>query len=86
MATFNATYARNNLYKLINDVNTESAPITIVNNRGKNAVLVSEDYWRGIQETLYLYSVPGLVESILESKNEGPEKGIVYNEDEFWEL
>lgn len=66
MTAISATKARNSLYQLITDVNTNSTPITITNNRGKNAVLLSEEDWNVIQETLYLMSIPGMTESILE--------------------
>jgi len=85
MTTINATHARNNLYKLINDVNEDSTPVTIVNSRGKNAVLISEEDWNSINETLYLYSIPGMVESIMESKKEDKSKMTVYDKDTFWD-
>ena len=44
--------------------------LTITNNRGKNAVLVGEEDWKAIQETLYLNSIPGMSQSILASKEE----------------
>lgn len=66
MNAINATKARENLYKLIAEVNESSTAITITNNRGKNAVLLAEDDWNAMQETLYLMSVPGLAESIIE--------------------
>lgn len=68
MKAINATQARQNLYQLISEVNADSAPITITNSRGKNAVLISEDDWNALQETVYLYSIPGMVESILEEE------------------
>ena len=52
MTAINATTARKNLYQLIADVNDSRTPITITNVRGKNAVLISEDDWRAIEETL----------------------------------
>lgn len=61
--TITATKARSNLYKLIDDAASSHEPIEITGKRG-NAVLVSEDDWRSIQETLYLLSVPGMRESI----------------------
>ena len=70
MNAISATKARENLYQLISDVNTSSSAITITNNRGKNAVILSEDDWNAVQETLYLMSVPGLTESIIEGGNE----------------
>ena len=66
MTAISATKARENLYQLISDVNTSNSAITITNNRGKNAVILSEDDWNAVQETLYLMSVPGLTESIME--------------------
>lgn len=66
MTAISATKARENLYQLISDVNTSNSAITITNNRGKNAVILSEDDWNAVQETLYLMSVPGLAESIME--------------------
>ncbi len=66
MAAIDVKKAKENLYKLIDEVNESSTPIIITNSRGKNAVLVSENDWNAIQETLYLMSIPGLVESIIE--------------------
>ena len=66
MTAISATKARENLYQLISDVNSSNSAITITNTRGKNAVLISEDDWNAVQETLYLMSVPGLTESIVE--------------------
>lgn len=69
MTSINATRARENLYQLILDVNTNSEPVTITNNKGKNAVLLSEDDWKAIQETIYLNSIPGMAESIITGGN-----------------
>ena len=65
MNAISATKARENLYQLISDVNTDNNAVIITNNRGKNAVIISEDNWNAVQETLYIMSVPGLAESIL---------------------
>ncbi|MDO5698290.1 MAG: type II toxin-antitoxin system Phd/YefM family antitoxin [Dermatophilus congolensis] len=74
MTAVSATSARANLYRLIDQVNEESEPLTITGQRG-NAVLVGEDDWRAIQETLFLDAVPGLVESIRVARSEGVEAG-----------
>ena len=66
MTAISATKARENIYQIISDVNTNCEPITITNNKGKNAVLIGEADWRAIEESLYLMSVPGMAESILE--------------------
>ena len=65
MTTMSATEARKQLYKLLDDVAQSHEPVQITGKRG-NAVLVSEDDWRAVQETLFLVSVPGMRESILE--------------------
>ena len=69
MTAISATKARENIYKLIQEVNVHAAPVTITNNKGKNAVLIGEDDWKAIEETLYLASIPGLSESIIEGGN-----------------
>ena len=70
MASISITKARANLYQTVSEVNESSQPITITNNRGKNAVLIGEEDWKAIQETLYLNSIPGMSQSILASKEE----------------
>ena len=69
MTAITATKARENIYKLIQDVNANCTPVTITNTRGKNAVLIGEEDWKAIEETLYLMSVPGMTESIIEGGN-----------------
>ena len=59
MSAINITNARKELYSLVEDVNRYSEPALIV-----NAVLVSENDWNAIQETIYLNAIPGMVESI----------------------
>ena len=44
-------------------------PVNIVTEKG-NAVLLSEEEYRGIQETLYLTSIPGMEKKLLDAKNE----------------
>ena len=65
MPTLTATEARSKLYKLIDETASAHEPILIKGKRG-NAVLVSEEDWRAIQETLYLLNTPGMRESIRE--------------------
>ena len=85
MSTINITKARQNLFQLVADVNIGFNPITIVNNKGKNAVLISEEEWKNIEETLYLSSIPGLVEDINNiRKTENWENAKEFNPDEEW--
>ena len=65
MKSIKATNAREKLYSLIDEAGHSHEPLQILGKRG-NAVLVSEEDWNAIQETLYLLSVPGMRESILE--------------------
>ena len=63
MPTLTATEARSKLYRLIDEVASSHEPIIITGKRS-SAVLISEDDWRSVQETLYLINIPGMRESI----------------------
>ncbi|MFH0775615.1 MAG: type II toxin-antitoxin system Phd/YefM family antitoxin [bacterium] len=65
MTTLTATEARTKLYRLLDEVTLSNQPIQITGKRA-NAVLIAEEDWRAIQETLYLLSIPGIRESIRE--------------------
>lgn len=65
MTGITVTEARSNLYRLIDETAESHQPIIIMGKRNK-AVLVSEEDWSAIQETLYLLSVPGMRKSIRE--------------------
>lgn len=69
MTNISVTDARAKLYALVDQASEESEPILITGKRN-NAVLVSENDWRSIQETLHLLSIPGMRESIREGMNE----------------
>ncbi len=63
MTSLTATEAREKLYRLIDEAAASHEPLLITGKRS-NAVLVAEDDWRAIQETMFLLSVPGMRESI----------------------
>ncbi|EGL36596.1 type II toxin-antitoxin system Phd/YefM family antitoxin [Oribacterium sp. oral taxon 108] len=84
MTSISITKVRANLYQTVSEVNESSQPITITNNRGKNAVLIGEEDWKAIQETLYLNSIPGLSQSILASKEEDLSECTSYDPNEEW--
>ncbi|MEC9484025.1 MAG: type II toxin-antitoxin system Phd/YefM family antitoxin [Halomonas sp.] len=65
MTGITATEARSNLYRLIDETAESHQPLVIMGKRNK-AVLVAEEDWQAIQETLFLLSVPGMRESIRE--------------------
>jgi antitoxin YefM len=68
MSTLTATEARKRLYTLVDDVAESHDPIKIVGKRN-SAVLLSEEDWRAIQETLYLTSIPKMRKSIRKGLN-----------------
>jgi len=63
-----ASEARANLYRLIDESAASHHPV-IIKGKRNTAVLVSAEDWASIQETLYLTSIPGMRESILEGLN-----------------
>jgi prevent-host-death family protein len=65
MEAITVSEARERLYRLLDEVSRSGAPVLITGKRG-SAVLVSEDDWRAIEETVYLLSIPGMRESIRE--------------------
>lgn len=68
MSILNATTARNSFFKLIEDTLETHEPIYITGKKG-NVVLISEEDYRSIQETLYLCSIPGMKEKLIEGIN-----------------
>jgi prevent-host-death family protein len=69
MTTITASEARAKLYRLIDEAATTHQPLVISGKRN-NAVLIAEEDWDAIQETLFLLSVPGMRESIREGMDE----------------
>lgn len=68
MTAITATKARSSLYQLLDNIADSHEPVLITGKRS-NAVLIAEDDWRAINETLYLLSIPGMRESIIEGLN-----------------
>ena len=69
MNILNATEARSKLYTLIDETASSHQPVIITGKR-TNAVLVSEEDWNAITETLYLLSIPDMRESIKEGMSQ----------------
>lgn len=84
MNTINITNARKNLFQLVSDVNKGFNPINIINNKGENAILLSESDWRDIEETIFLNSIPGFIDSIEEARKEDKKTCSVYKKGEEW--
>lgn len=75
MAVITATDARADLYNLIDQTKNFHEPI-IISGKRNNAVLISEEDWNSIQETLYLCSITGMRESILKASKEPLEESV----------
>ena len=65
MQTLSASNARTNLYRLIDEAAASHQPLVITGKRN-NAVLVSQEDWAAMQETLFLLSIPNMRESLRE--------------------
>lgn len=69
VSSMNITNARKDLYRIVESVNETHEPIKITG-KNANAILVGEEDWNSIKETLFLTSIPGMRESILKGMNE----------------
>ena len=65
MNSITVTDARKTLYKLINESADSHEPI-LITGKNANAVLISEEDWNDVNETLHLLSIQGMRESIIE--------------------
>lgn len=70
MTSISATAFRKNMYNIIAQTNEDCTPVAITNTKGKGAVLIGEDEWAAIEETLYLLNVPGMAESLIAGRDE----------------
>ncbi len=68
VSSVNVTNARKDLYNIVQKVNLTHEPVEITG-KDSNAILVGEEDWKSIQETIYLTSIPGMRESIIEGMN-----------------
>jgi antitoxin YefM len=73
MSSINITNARKNLYRLVEDIYDTHEPVHITG-KNRSAVLIGEEDWRSIEETLYLLSMPGMRDSIVKGMKEPLQK------------
>lgn len=74
-----------NFDELIEKANKTEEPIYIEHSKNNvKAVVVSEQEYRNLRETIEIYSIPGLAERILKADQEPLEKCFPYDENEFW--
>lgn len=83
MTNINATNFRKNLFEYLNQAVMYNDVIS-VNTKNGNAIIMSEEDYRGIMETLYLTSIPGMKESILEGAKEPVDECEKYDPAEEW--
>ena len=84
MLTINITEARKNIFRLADIAKENASPLLVVNSRGGNFVIVSEEDWNDIQETLNLASIHEYGETIKSARKEDYSKKKPYDEDEKW--
>lgn len=65
MTKLTISEARTNLYRLVDELSDHHEPVLITGKR-HNAIMLSEEDWKAITETLHLLAVPGMRESIIE--------------------
>lgn len=82
MYAMTVTNARRNLYQLVNETNASHVPIQITSKQG-SAVLLSYDDWKAIEETLFLSTIHGMIESIKEGRDEPIESCVPADEVEW---
>lgn len=68
-----ASSARADLFRLLSGINTDHEPV-LITSKGGNGVLVAEEDWRGIEETMFLIGIPGMREALLDARQERPEE------------
>ena len=84
MTATTLTRAQENLPQIVDNVNDGYSPVIIATDSGRNAVIISEEEWNSLQETMYLYSIPGMVESIIEARKEPLSECKTYDPNEEW--
>ena len=79
MSSITITKARQTFYNLVKAVNENVEAITVVNSKGENAVLMSEEEYENIQETLYFLENHSMAKILIEGKNTSLEECVDFN-------
>ena len=82
MTNTNITNFRKDIYNLLEQVIKYNEPINISTKNG-NAVLLSEEDYNSIMETLYVISIPGLKDEIIKRTNDDSEEYVDESEIEW---
>jgi prevent-host-death family protein len=83
MQHITASTARKDFDHVLDNVTRYNEPVTIVSDDEKVAVMMSMEEWRGIQETIYLQAIPGMVDSIKAASAEPLTDGVPASEVDF---
>lgn len=83
MTNTNITAFRKNVFGFVDQAVTYGEVVNVSTKNG-NAVILSEADYNAMMETLYLASVPGMVESIKAAAREKPEDCVPYDPKEPW--
>lgn len=83
MSITNATELRKNLFNTLDNVIEYNDSVTVSTRKG-NAVILSEDDYNGMMETIYLLSQKGVLKKIKEGEKEDISKMKKYDPDEEW--
>lgn len=83
MTNTNATNFRKNVFEFLNQA-IEYNDVINVNTKNGNAILISEEDYNGMLETLYLNSIPGMIDNIQKAKNEPLNEFVKYDPKEQW--
>ncbi len=70
MQTIDITEVKKDIFSLADRLKKSAAPLLVVNSFGSNFVMISEDEWNNIQETLSLASIPGYGKTIAKARKE----------------
>ncbi|HBC85185.1 MAG TPA: prevent-host-death protein [Clostridiales bacterium] len=82
MTNVNITSFRKDIYKLLDNTIKYNEPINVSTKNG-NAIILSEEDYNSLIETLYIESVPGLKKEILERANDSEDEFVSEDEVEW---
>ncbi len=82
MTNTNITNFRKDIYKLLENAIKYNEPINVSTKSG-NAVILSEEDYNSLMETVYISSIPKLKEELIERKNSSDEDFVSEDEVEW---
>ena len=83
MTHTNITAFRKNVFGYVNQAVTYGEVVNVTTKNG-NAVIISEEDYKNMLETLHLCSIPGMEDSIKAAAAEPLEECVPYDPDEAW--